>query len=98
MDGKSRRQYDRELQRNHENMRISKAPALIRKRSSAFHEIDSFASAIDEFLEGALPGFFPDFFEKGRGKGKDLFLEIVLTTREANEGGLFPMEITVIEP
>jgi hypothetical protein len=61
-----------------------------------YDETDSFASAADEFLGGILPGFFPDFFEKERGKGKELFLELILTPREAAEGGLFPITVPLI--
>jgi molecular chaperone DnaJ len=97
-DEKRRKKYDEELAREGSLLRISKAPDLIQKRKSIFNEIDKYTSSIDEFLSGFVPGYFPDFFEKGRGKGKNLYLEVVLSMREATEGGLFPLKVPVIEP
>ncbi len=93
---KARRDYDRDLERRQSHIRISGAPDLLRQRSSVYDQMDACSSAADEFLGGLLPGFFPDFFEKGRGKGKELFLEMVLTPHEAEEGGLFPLTVPVI--
>lgn len=97
-DEKSRKDYDRNLEQHQSDLRISRAPELIKQRSSVYNEMDFFGSAVDEFLGGLMPGFFPDFFEKGRGKGKELFLEVILTPHEAAEGGLFPITVPVIAP
>lgn len=96
-DKQKRLQYDRELERG----RPASAPladAPVRPVRKPFRDAGKYASATDEFFEGLVAGFFPDFFEKGRGKGKDLFLEVILSPQEARDGGLFPVTVPVREP
>jgi molecular chaperone DnaJ len=95
---KSRRLYDQQLERRQSGPKLSRSPKLNKQQSPAYNEVDSFTSVVDEFFGGFLPGFFPDFFEKERSKGKELFLEVILTPHEASEGGLFPIAVPVIAP
>lgn len=97
-DEKSRQAYDRELEHRQSRISRSRPPEPLRNRSSRYRETGTHTSALDEFLGGFLPGFFPDFFEKGRGKGKTLFLELILNSQEAAAGGLFPITVPVIMP
>ncbi|MBN2061057.1 MAG: DnaJ domain-containing protein [Deltaproteobacteria bacterium] len=97
VDEDKRRRYDDELSRQSSPFRITDVPKIIERRSSLFDEIERFfSSTADNFFEGFLPGFFD--LENGRIRGKDLYLEAVLSPREAEEGGLFPITIPVIEP
>ncbi len=57
---------------------------------------DGLWSAVDEFFEGFVPGFFTT--GKTASRRKDLYVEIVLDPDEAASGGLFPLEIPVKEP
>ncbi|KPJ55488.1 MAG: hypothetical protein AMJ42_06730 [Deltaproteobacteria bacterium DG_8] len=68
----------------------------MRRRTSLFDEIDTFSSRVDDFFSGFLPGFF----DRGKEKRieKDLYLNLILSSREAAEGGLFPITVPVIEP
>ncbi len=97
-DDSRRQAYDRELARQHSPLRINRAPELIRRRRSAYRKMDSYRSAADEFFEGLVSGFFPDYFEKSRPRGKDLYLEVILSEAEAFQGGLFPLSLPVLEP
>ncbi|MBW1983011.1 MAG: J domain-containing protein [Deltaproteobacteria bacterium] len=92
-DEEKRKEYDRELARQGSTLRISRVPDIIERRTSSFAPMDSFFSSVDEFFAGLLPGFF----DRGLPRGKSLYLELILTPREAAEGGLFPVTVPVIE-
>lgn len=94
----NRQLYDQELERQQLKTSRNSTPEMVRQQPPTYNRMNSYTSAVDEFLGGFMPGFFQDFFEKGRGKGKDLFLEVILTSSEATNGGLFPINIPVIEP
>jgi molecular chaperone DnaJ len=95
-DEERRRRYDEELAQRGSEIRISRVPEIIERRRSLFGDMERFFSRADEFFEGFLPGFFD--IEKGRIRDKDLYFEAILSTREAAEGGLFPITVPVIEP
>jgi DnaJ-class molecular chaperone len=96
-DERRRREYDKELAKQGSELRITRVPDIIERRTSLFEEIERlFSSATDDFFEGFLPGFFDT--EKGRIRGKDLYFEAILTPSEAAEGGLFPITVPTIEP
>jgi molecular chaperone DnaJ len=57
------------------------------------HRIRLYSSAIDDFFEGFISGFFEDDFSGN----KDLFLELILSPQEARTGGDFPVEIPILE-
>jgi DnaJ-class molecular chaperone len=96
-DEEKRRRYDQKLARQGSQLKAPQASGLIRRRRAPLEDLDPLASAADEFFGGFVPGFLPDYFEKEHGKGKDLFLDIILTPQEAFAGGLFPMAVPVIE-
>jgi DnaJ-class molecular chaperone len=96
-DETRRKKYDMELERQGSNIRISKVPETIRKRKSLFDEIENaFSTSTDDFFEGFLPGLFDS--EKNRIRDKDLFYEAILSPREAESGGLFPITVPLFEP
>lgn len=89
-----RRDYDETLARRDSAYRVTRVPSTIRKRTSRFDELDGFSSPVDDFLSGFLPGFF----DRERRVQKDLYLDLVLSPREAADGGLYPVTVPVIEP
>jgi molecular chaperone DnaJ len=92
-----REEYDRELERQGSEIRISSVPEAIERKRSLLDEIESlFSSSADDFFEGFLPGFFDS--EKGRIRDKDLYYEAILSPKEAASGGLFPITVPVLEP
>lgn len=97
-DEGKRRQYDREQEQQNRPTPITKTSVPGRTAKYRAQDIDRFTSSVDEFFEGFVPGFLPDFFEKGRGRGKDLYLEVILSSHEARDGGLFPVTVPVFEP
>jgi len=95
-DEKRRRRYDEELAQRGSKARISRIPEIVERRRSPLDDMERFFSHADEFFEGFLPGFFD--IEKMRIRNKDLYFEVILSPREAAEGGLFPITVPVIEP
>ncbi len=93
-DEASRKRYDQELEKKGSRLRISNLPEVVRQRSSFLHEIDSLFSPVDDFFSGFLPGFF----KRREQRGKDLYVEAILSPAEATRGGLIPMTVPVIEP
>jgi molecular chaperone DnaJ len=92
-DERKRRRYDEELARQGSPVRISKVPDIIQRKTSVFDRAEDFFSHVDEFFQGFVPGFF----ERGVGRGKDLYFEAILSPSEAAEGGLFPITVPVVE-
>jgi DnaJ-class molecular chaperone len=92
-DEAQRREYDEQLAKRGSELRISRVPEIVEKRTSLFDQVNDFFSSVDEFYEGFLPGFF----HRGLGREKSLYLELILTPREASQGGLFPIEVPVLE-
>jgi len=92
-DEERRKEYDKELKRRGSKLGITKVPEIIEKRTSLFDQMDDFFSSADEFYSGFLPGFF----HRGLGRGKSLYLELILSPREASQGGLFPITVPVVE-
>jgi molecular chaperone DnaJ len=94
-DDRKRQQYDEELSRQGSSLRITRVPDVIERRRSRFEDMDRAFSRVDDFFEGFLPGFF----DRGRGStDKELYFEMILSPKEAAEGGLFPITVPVIEP
>ena len=85
-DERKRRRYDEELARQGSPVRITKVPDIIQRKTSVFDSADHFFSHVDDFFQGFVPGFF----DRGVGRGKDLYFEAILSPSEAAEGGLFP--------
>jgi len=94
-DEEKRRQYDTELTKQETPIKATIKKATP-KRRSIWDEMDPYGSFTDEFLEGFLPGFFNK--ERYRSPVKDLYLEAILSPREARKGGMYPITIPVIEP
>jgi len=94
VDEERRREYDKELERQGSSLRIARPPEVVRERKTRLDPIDRMFSAVDEFFEGFLPGFF----DEGRERDKELYYEAVLSPDEAARGGLFPVTVPVIEP
>jgi DnaJ-class molecular chaperone len=65
-------------------------------RSPFQNMADGLWSAVDEFFEGFVPGFFTS--GRTASRRKDLYVEIVLEPDEAARGGLFPLQIPIREP
>lgn len=95
-DEEKRRRYDEELARQGREIKIARIPEEIHsRRRAARQEIDRTYSHVDEFFSGFLPGFFE---REKPGTGKDLYLEVVLSSEESARGGLFPITVPVLEP
>jgi DnaJ-class molecular chaperone len=92
-DEERRKEYDEQLAREGSALRITRVPDIIEKRTSLFDQMDDFISSVDEFYSGFLPGFF----HRGLVREKSLYLELILTPREASAGGLFPISVPVVE-
>lgn len=96
-DETKRREYDEELERQGSSLRVRKVPEIINERTSRLNEMEGlFSSAVDDFFEGFLPGFFN--LERGGIRGKDLYFEAIMSPEEAARGGLYPITIPVLEP
>lgn len=93
-DEAKRRDYDRDLEREGSLLRISRASEIITERRTVFDTTDTFASFVDEFFSGVLPGFF----DRSIGKQKNLYLDIILSPVEARNGGLYPLTVPAVEP
>lgn len=95
-DEEKRRKYDEELATQGRELKIARIPEEIHSRKrSAIQEMDRTHSFVDEFFSGFLPGFF----DRGKAPiGKDLYLEVILSSEEATRGGLFPITVPVLEP
>ena len=95
-DEAKRRKYDKELERQGSEIRISIVPEVVEKRRSLFDGMErAFSSSTDDFFEGFLPGFFD--FDKGGMREKDLYFEAIMSPSEAASGGLFPITVPVFE-
>ncbi|MBN1848877.1 MAG: DnaJ domain-containing protein [Deltaproteobacteria bacterium] len=95
-DEEKRRKYDEELLRESQGIQIHQRSVKIEPKRSFFADIEPFYTAVDEFFEGFIPGFFN--LDKGRLRTKDLFFEAILSPYEANTGGLYPITVPVMEP
>jgi DnaJ-class molecular chaperone len=96
-DEARRKKYDMELERRGSNIRISKVAETIARRKSLFDELESiYSTSTDDFFKGFVPGFFDS--ERERIREKDLYYEAILSPREAERGGLFPITIPLFEP
>lgn len=96
VDEEKRERYDRELNGERVTPRMSGIQRPISKRPSPFDHLERFTGATDEFFEGFVPGFFDSGLR--RSQQKDLYYEAILSPREAEQGGLFPVSVPVIEP
>jgi len=94
-DENKRRTYDDELARREEPRGISPRSRIIHQPVFVFDAAQQCSTAVDEFFEGFLPGFFEP--ENRRLPQKDLYYEIILSPQEALEGGLFPITVPVFE-
>jgi molecular chaperone DnaJ len=94
-DSERRRQYDAKLEKEHPRVRQPSALKRSRIPVSPLDEIFRFESPLDDFFGGFVPGLF-----SGTGPGprhKDLYYQVILSVKEAREGGLFPIKVPVIE-
>jgi molecular chaperone DnaJ len=90
---KSRREHDRALEGRHSRGDIPRAPDLINPQNTAYTVRDSFISPINELFCKFFPDSYPNMPGTGRQGGKELFLEVILTVREAAHGGVFPINV-----
>ena len=88
-----RKKYDETLARQESPYRITQVPSRIQRRTSLFDQLDSLTSTVDDFFSGFVPGFF----DRARTIEKELYLDLILSPREASDGGLFPITVPVIE-
>lgn len=95
IDENKRKRYDATLDQPQIISKPPKARTIIQKRRPIVNEMDHFRSSADEFFEGFLPGFYTR--ERGRSPDKDLYYEVVLSRQEAQQGGLFPIKVPIIE-
>jgi DnaJ-class molecular chaperone len=95
IDENKRKRYDATLDQPQIISKPPKARTIIQKRRPIVNEMDHFRSFADEFFEGFLPGFYTR--ERGRSPDKDLYYEVVLSRQEAQQGGLFPIKVPIIE-
>ena len=95
-DSDRRRRYDDELIRGESSPRLRKIPQIVRDRSRLCAEWAQRESLVDEFFEGWLPGLYPR--PRRHGFEKAVYLEVILSSRESREGGLFPVRFPVVEP
>jgi molecular chaperone DnaJ len=93
-DTRKRQAYDRQVQQAGALSVRRSAPDLTRPRVR--RRMRDIWSQVDDFFEGFVPGFYPDYFEKQRGRGKDLYLEVLLSPDEALSGGLFPVTVPLV--
>lgn len=91
-----RRAHDTELNQHDIPIRIADPGKTITPPSSLWNEIRAQRSILDAFFEGFVPGFYRNF--PSRSGNKDLYMEIVLSQEEAQQGGVFPVTVPVIEP
>jgi len=96
VDEEKREKYDRELNSKTTKPRMPEIERPAAHSISPFHRLRRFMGPTDEFFEGFLPGFF-DSGQRGSQR-KDLFYEAILSPKEAENGGLFPVSVPVIEP
>jgi molecular chaperone DnaJ len=99
-DREKRRLYDAEL--GGRSVRVNNARPISPSAASAplrpgnaRPPLSDFFSSTDDLLEGFLPGFF-DPHDRPFAP-KDMYLEVVLSPREALQGGLFPVTVPVFE-
>ena len=76
--------------------KLHKEPDLISPHPSANNQMDSFARTAGGFLGRLLEDLSPDIFLKRSGNDKELFLELILTVREAEQGGVLPIQVPVL--
>lgn len=96
VDAERRRRYDDELARRESSPGIARVPLIVRDRSRLYREFERREALVDDVFEGWVPGFYGH--SRRGGFEKDLYLEVVLSSREAHEGGLFPIRFPVVEP
>lgn len=89
-----RKKYDESLAQQQSPYRVTRVPSIIDRRTSIFDELDNFSFSADDFFSGFLPGFF----DRARRVEKDLYLDLILSPREASDGGLFPITVPIVEP
>ena len=94
-DSNRRKQYDAKLEKEHSRVRHPSAPKPSRMPVSPLDEIFRSESSLDDFFGGFVPGFFSGT-ERG-ARHKDLYYEVILSVKEAREGGLFPIKVPVVE-
>jgi molecular chaperone DnaJ len=93
-DEDSRRRYDQQLTERESEREGSMATKPVRRSRGPFHEtIREGFGPLDEFFAG----FVPRIFHREIVPEKDLYCEVILSPREAAEGGLFPLRLPVTE-
>jgi molecular chaperone DnaJ len=96
-DEKKRRAYDDELSRQGSSIPtripIHDVDEIIQRRRSSMDRHQEFFSETDDFFGGFVPGLF----ERGFGSFKDLYIEVLLSQREASEGCLVPLTVPIVE-
>jgi molecular chaperone DnaJ len=95
-DAERRRRYDDELTRQESSPRLSRVPPIVRDRRRLYREFEQRQSLVDELFEGWVPEVYTR--QRRGGVEKDLYLEVILSSRESREGGLLPIRFPVVEP
>lgn len=94
-DEGARRRHDAQLGEQDASVPIETVAGRLRRRRESLSALKPFQSSADEFFEGLVPGFFHK--ERYRPPRKDLYYEVILSPREALQGGLFPIRVPVLE-
>ena len=91
-----RRRYDTDLELQGSPLRILRVPEMVRDRRRAYRDLERLGSFVDELFDGLLPGFCSQ--RRYRSPQKDIYLEVILSSRESREGALLPVRFPVLEP
>jgi len=71
-----------------------------RRHSAVFDPPEAEAASeneVDSFFHGFVPEVLPPPTPKARREGKDLYVELRLSTDESRRGGLYPVHIPVVK-
>ena len=85
-DRELRLEYEKKYLRKKISPHHKEPPYLVQNWDKGF-------SLLDDFFNGLVWGFYENTFDRG----KELYLELVLTPEEAFQGGSFPIHVPVIE-
>ena len=92
-DEEKRRRHDRELAyRDEERVRQPYRASGKRPESRVSQPSEGIYSHLDDWASGFVPGWF----DRGVSSEKDLYCEVILSPREASQGGLFPLAVPVV--
>lgn len=93
-DKEKRRIYDQSLEQHKGQIPVNFVNSgFWEKKIKKNQSFKIFTSIIDNFFEGFVSGFFEEDFSGD----KELYLELILSPEESKNGGVFPVEVPVLE-